>query len=170
MIYSDAVNRTSWGPRGLNAWYCGPAMYHYRCTHFFVPETGAMRVSGLYDLFPQHYIMPTFTREEHTTAVNNELQEAIFGLNKKAKKHLLKAMSTSMATMTATINVSPQSMDNPPHLRGCATRSEGGTSPISHHDNQPHGIRDSSHRTENISAHDKAHHTRHHGSNRTTSY
>ena len=86
-------------------------MDHYRCAHFFVPETGAMRVSGSYDLFPQHCIMPTFTREEHATAVNDELQEAILGLDKKAKKRLLKAMATSMATMTATINAPPQRVD-----------------------------------------------------------
>ena len=89
-------------------------MDHYRCAHFFVPETGAMCVSGSYDLFPQHCIMPTFMREEHATAVNNELQEAILGLDKKAKKRLLKAMATSMATMTATINVPPQRVDEPP--------------------------------------------------------
>ena len=29
--------------------------------------------------------MPTFTREEHAAAVNTELQEAILGLDKKAK-------------------------------------------------------------------------------------
>ena len=83
--YSNAVTRTPWGPRGLDAWYCGPAMYHYPCAHFCVPETGAMRVSGLYDLFLQHCIMPTFTHKDHVTAVNNELKEAILSLDKKAK-------------------------------------------------------------------------------------
>ena len=77
-----------------------------------------MRVSGSYDLFPQHCIMPTFTCEEHATAVNNKLQEAILGLDKKAKKHLLKGMATSMATMTATINASPQRVDGPPTSEG----------------------------------------------------
>jgi len=55
------------------------------------------------------------------------------------------------------------------HLRGCAARSEGGASPTSHHDNEPHGTRDSAHRTANTSAHDKAQHTRHHGSDRPAS-
>ena len=85
VIYSDAVTRTSWGLTGLDAWYCVPAMDHYQCAHFFVRETGAIRVSGLYDLFPQHCIIPTFTRKEHATAVNDELKEAILSLNKKAK-------------------------------------------------------------------------------------
>ena len=73
-----------------------------------------MRVSGSHNLFPQHSTMPLFTREEHATAVNNKLQEAILGLDKKAKKRLLNVMATSMVTMTAIINVSPQRVDGPP--------------------------------------------------------
>ena len=77
-----------------------------------------MRVLGLYDLFTQHCIMPTFTREEHATAVNDELQEAILNLDKKAKKCLLKAMTTSMTTMMATINAPPQRVDGAPTSEG----------------------------------------------------
>ena len=51
---------------------------------------------GSYDLFPQHFIMPEFTQQQHATAVNDKLREAIFGLDHKAKKHLLKAMMASM--------------------------------------------------------------------------
>ena len=129
VIYSDAVTRTSWGPGGLDAWYCGPAMDHYRCAHFFVPETGAMRVSGLYDIFPQHCTMPTFTREEHATAVNDKLREAILGLDKKANKRLLKAMATSMATMAATINAPPQRVDGPPTSEGVPQGQRVGPAP-----------------------------------------
>ena len=77
-----------------------------------------MRVSRSYSLFPQHCSIPTFTREEHATAVNNELQEAILSLDKKAKKRLLKAMAASMATRTATINAPPQRLDGPPTSEG----------------------------------------------------
>ena len=88
-----------------------------------------MRVSRLYDLFPQHCIMPTFTREEHATAVNDELQEAILGLDKKAKKRLLKAMTTSMVTMTATINAPPQRVDGPPTSEGVPQCQRVGLAP-----------------------------------------
>ena len=88
-----------------------------------------MRVSGSYNLFPQHCIMPTFTREEHATSVSDELQEAILGLDKKAKKRLLKAMATSMATMTATINASPQRLDKPPTSEGVPQGQRVGPAP-----------------------------------------
>ena len=77
-----------------------------------------MRVSRLYDLFPQHCIMPTFTRKEHVTTVNDKPKEAILSLNKKAKKHLLKAMATSMVIMTVTDNAPSQRMDKAPTSEG----------------------------------------------------
>ena len=30
VVYQPPDNRTSWGPRGVDAWYCGPAFDHYR--------------------------------------------------------------------------------------------------------------------------------------------
>ena len=33
VIYLDPNSRTSWGARGLDAWYCGPVFDHYRCRY-----------------------------------------------------------------------------------------------------------------------------------------
>jgi hypothetical protein len=46
--------------------------------------------------------MPTFTREHHATGVNDELREAILGLDKKANKRHLKAMVISMNNIATT--------------------------------------------------------------------
>ena len=85
VIYEDALSRTSWGPRGLDAWYLKPAMDHYRCCEFYVPTLKSVRVSGSFDLFPQHCIMPTFIRGQHAMAVHNELTEAIHALDMQAR-------------------------------------------------------------------------------------
>ena len=59
--------------------------------------------------------MSTFTRKEHVIKVDNELgEESILGLDKKAKQRLLKAIATSMVTMTVTNNAPPQRVDEPP--------------------------------------------------------
>jgi hypothetical protein len=55
--------------------------------------------------------MPTFTHEQHATAVNDDLREAILGLDKKTNKSLLKAIAKSMENMTAQLNASPQRVD-----------------------------------------------------------
>ena len=91
IIYEDAVTRTSWGPRGLDAWYCGPSFDHYRCSRFYVPEMRSTRTSGSYDLFPQHFIMPSFTQEQHAEEVNKELKESAFMLSKRARAKLVEA-------------------------------------------------------------------------------
>eukprot|EP00804_Cyclotella_cryptica_P022477 CCRYP_015112-RA/>CCRYP_015112-RA protein AED:0.28 eAED:0.23 QI:0/0/0/1/0/0/2/0/681 len=43
VIYESPTTRTSWGTRGLDAWYCGPAFDHYRNMKFYVPSTKAYR-------------------------------------------------------------------------------------------------------------------------------
>ena len=58
VIYISAEGRTSWGARGIDAWYCGPYMDQYINCIFFITETGSYRISGSFDLFPQHYLLP----------------------------------------------------------------------------------------------------------------
>ena len=86
VIYKDAVNRTSWGPRGIDAWYCGPAFKHYQCCKCYIPETISIRISRSYDLYSQHYIMLMFTPEQHAVEVTDELQEAVANLDKNAQR------------------------------------------------------------------------------------
>ena len=119
VIYVNAVTRTLWGPRGLDAWYCGPALDHYRCSYFYGPETGSIRISGLFDMFPQHCIMPTFTRAQHATEVHNELKEALSELSKNAQKRLLRAMAKAVEDIK-------ERQANPPQRVVDQLTSEGG--------------------------------------------
>ena len=96
VIYEDAVTRTSWGPRGLDAWYCGLSFDHYRCCRFYVPEMRSMQVSGSYDLFLQHCIMPSLTQEQHAKEVNMELKDAAFKLSKRSREKLIKAIKQTL--------------------------------------------------------------------------
>ena len=82
VVYESPTTRTLWGPRGTNAWYCGPALDHYRNCRFYVPETRAYRISASFDLFPQHCVLPQCTPEQHATEVFKELHEAIQSLKK----------------------------------------------------------------------------------------
>ena len=38
LILNPPALRTSWGPRAIDAWYCRPALDHYRCNNFYVPH------------------------------------------------------------------------------------------------------------------------------------
>ena len=58
VVYEAPEGRTSWGTRGVDGWYCGPAFDHHRNMRFYIPETEtkAYQTSASYDLFPSHYI------------------------------------------------------------------------------------------------------------------
>jgi hypothetical protein len=47
VIYESPAARGLWGSRGTDAWYLGPSLDHYRCNHYFGPETQAYCISGL---------------------------------------------------------------------------------------------------------------------------
>ena len=96
VIYLDPDNRTSWGARGLDAWYCGPDFDHYRCCSFYVPKTQAYRTMASFDLFPQHCSLPKFSPGQHATEVFNELKESIQQLNAPNKQKILDKLATTL--------------------------------------------------------------------------
>eukprot|EP00804_Cyclotella_cryptica_P024442 CCRYP_019261-RA/>CCRYP_019261-RA protein AED:0.29 eAED:0.18 QI:0/0/0/1/0.33/0.25/4/0/786 len=59
IIHEPATTRRSWGPRGTDAWYIGPAMHHYRSYEFYVPETRSYRISASARFFPTYCDFPT---------------------------------------------------------------------------------------------------------------
>ena len=77
-----------------------------------------MRISGSFDLFPQHCVLPTFTPEQHAVEVHNELTDAVHNLNKKSKKKLLTAMAAALRKLATADN-------NPPQRVGEVPTSEG---------------------------------------------
>ena len=100
VIYESTDTRTSWGNRGLDAWYCGPAMDHYRNSRFYVPATKSYRTSGSFDLFPQHCILPTFTPEQHVQEVHRELFESVQMLSKPAKRKFLRKIAKALEVIS----------------------------------------------------------------------
>ena len=90
VIYIIADGRRSWGARVIDAWYCGPSTDHYQNFIFFIPETESYRISGSFDLFPQHCLLPEFTPIQHTREVLLELTESVQQLNQQSHKNIIK--------------------------------------------------------------------------------
>jgi hypothetical protein len=65
-----------WASRGVDGWYLGPSMDHYRCNLYYIPETRAYRISGSTELFPQHCQLPNLTPHQHFRALTDELANA----------------------------------------------------------------------------------------------
>jgi hypothetical protein len=64
-----------WASRGMDAFYLGPAIDHYQCDHYYIPETRAYPISGSSELFPQHCQLPLLTPHQHLRALTNELTD-----------------------------------------------------------------------------------------------
>jgi hypothetical protein len=39
VVYKDGYTRGPWALRGVDGWYLGPSMDHYRCDLYYIPET-----------------------------------------------------------------------------------------------------------------------------------
>ena len=62
--------------RGVDGWYLGPSLDHYRCALFYISETRAYRISGLAELFPQHCQLPNMSPHQHFHALTDKLAES----------------------------------------------------------------------------------------------
>ena len=122
-IYISAEGRTSWGARGIDAWYCDPSMDHYRNCIFFIPETGSYHISGSFDLFPQHFLLLEFTPIQHTQEVLAELTESVQKLNKHNRKK--NKNNRSSHYQPPDHHYPTPEGGNLHHFRGWASNSEG---------------------------------------------
>jgi hypothetical protein len=77
LIFEDPDTRQSWAPHGKEAWYIGPAMEHYRCYTFYIPETNGTRISGTAEFFPHHCHMPTISPADTVAHAAQDLVRAL---------------------------------------------------------------------------------------------
>ena len=71
----------------------------------FVPETGGHRISGSFNLFPQHCLLPTLNLIQRVEAMHDKLRESIMALPKKRRQRPQKAIIKSLAATE--INLQP---------------------------------------------------------------
>ena len=80
--------------------------------------TKAYRTSGSFDLFPAHFMLPTFTPTQHDNEVYDELIESIQAMKKPAKSKLLRRLEKALRQISTGTMKCPAEGEN--------TSSEGG--------------------------------------------
>ena len=65
--------RPSWGVHGLDGFYLGPALHHYRCWRIFCTDTSGTRISDSIAWLPDPYHMPGSSPLEMLTAITTDL-------------------------------------------------------------------------------------------------
>jgi hypothetical protein len=98
VIYESPKARTLWGSHGTDAWYVVPLLDHYRCNHYFVPETHVYRISGLVELFPQHCQVPCLMWNKHLQDVINELVTMLNKLSLEKRTRILTKVQQRIAS------------------------------------------------------------------------
>jgi hypothetical protein len=98
VIYETPQSRTLWGSRGTNAWYIGPSLNHYRCNHYFVPETRAYCISESAKLFPQHCQAPFLMCNDHLQEVITELVTTLNKLPPEKQARVLSKVQQKLAS------------------------------------------------------------------------
>ena len=67
IAYEAADQRQTWGPKGIRAFYLGPAMEHYRCSRVWIPSTRSERVVKTIRFFPHLCAIPTVSPADEAT-------------------------------------------------------------------------------------------------------
>jgi hypothetical protein len=65
--------RASWAPHGVDGWYTGLSLDHYRCYRIHVSDTLSERVVDTVELFPAHIKMSLTASKDLATTATQEL-------------------------------------------------------------------------------------------------
>ena len=77
LIHEKSDNRKSWGIHGVEGWYLGPAMEHYRCYRVIASKTGGERVTDTVQFFPHDVPMPGSSALDRAREAAIELTDAL---------------------------------------------------------------------------------------------
>jgi hypothetical protein len=102
IVFEDGNMRGSWASQGIDGWYLGPSMDHYRCNIYYMPDTRGYLISGSTELFPQHCQLPAMSSHQHLRALTNKLTEGAAVTNETTKrKQLLPMLHDCITAMLA---------------------------------------------------------------------
>ena len=77
LIHEKPNNRETWAAHGVEGWYLGPALNHYRCYRVYSTDTRAERIADTLAWFPTHVKMPTAESTEAAIAAAHDLIHAL---------------------------------------------------------------------------------------------
>jgi hypothetical protein len=77
IIHEKPGQRGSWAPHGVEGWYVGPAMEHYRCWTIHVTSTNSERIGDTFEFFPQYTKVPRLSSADAATYAARDLIYAL---------------------------------------------------------------------------------------------
>ena len=77
LIHEKSTTRKSWAPHGVEGWYLGPTMEHYRCYRVISSKTGGERITDTVQFFPHDVPLTGSTPVDRAIEAATELPEVI---------------------------------------------------------------------------------------------
>jgi len=77
MVHNKPRTRGTWAPHGVEGWYTGPALEHYRCFTVHVASTNMDRVADTLAWFTSRLVMPTASSTDAAFAAATDLISAL---------------------------------------------------------------------------------------------
>ena len=64
LVHEKSRQRASWANHGIEGWYIGPSLEHYRCVKCYLPSTGGVRDADTVQFFPKQVPFPKMSTED----------------------------------------------------------------------------------------------------------
>jgi hypothetical protein len=77
IFHDKPAQRKYWDPHGLDGWYVGPALEHYRCYTVQIVKTEGLRVKDTVEFFPTDCRMPATSATDNANFAAKELIAAL---------------------------------------------------------------------------------------------
>ena len=77
IIYEHPAQRRTFAPHGIDGWYLGPAVSHYRCYKIYIPKTRGERISDSVTFHPHLCDTPNVTPLERVIIAASDLTSAL---------------------------------------------------------------------------------------------
>jgi hypothetical protein len=73
IVHVTPAQRPNMGPHGVNGWYVGPSIKHYRCHKCYIPSNFGVRDALTIDWFPHNVPFPKITADEYLCQTANDM-------------------------------------------------------------------------------------------------
>ena len=131
IAHETPAQRKTWAPHGVDGFYIGPTMDHYRCHKVYIPSTHGERIVETVDFQPTMCENPSVSNEENAIIAAHKLTQALQapGTGKKLDLQTMDALKTladifhhQFGETTKSISPAPQRVSPPPnHVEGPST-------------------------------------------------
>ena len=77
LVHETTKQRASFAPHGVDGWYIGPSVDHYRCYNCYIPSTSGTCNSISVDWFPHPIPFPNVTTDDYLTQTAEDMLDLI---------------------------------------------------------------------------------------------